>query len=224
MSTGTIGPCKQGHQFQLENSETKRASCQCKDEHIFWYEDQKCYRPFTQGPCPVTHMIVNSTTCIPIPCSRGSLYFPNEKACYRVGTQGPCTQGQVVTFDFRTRPSLDGISYNGICACTGSYRENGKCLKGKRSTKSCDAGMGSYQNQCYKLYNQGPCKNGQWLVPQRQEKLRLRGDDERNSARCECKPGYSRVSGSDENSFQCLPPAFSLANYLNKNFVYVSNS
>lgn len=79
--------------------------------------------------------------------------------------------------------------------------------------------MGSYKNDCYKLYMQGPCKNGEWLVPNRQDKMKLKNSN--NDAKCDCKPGYTRTD--NENSLQCLPPAFSLANYLNKNFVYVSN-
>lgn len=220
---GTIGPCKQGHQFQIDKYSNK-ATCICKNDHIFWFKDEKCYRPFTQGPCPIGNMLVNATTCIPIPCTRGNLYFPEQKTCYRIGTQGPCTAGQVVTFDFSTRPSIDGISYNGICACTGSYKENGKCLKEKRSTKACENGMGSYKNQCYKLYSQGPCSSGEWLIPVRQEKMKLGEAEDKNSAKCDCKPGYAKVSTSNDNSFQCFPPVFNLASYLNKNFVFVGSS
>lgn len=197
--------------------------CNCKEDHIYWRNDEKCYRPFTRGPCPMGNMLINSTSCTPIPCSRGHLYFPEQKSCYRIGTQGPCVAGQVVTFDFRTRPSVDGISYNGICACIGSYKENSKCLKEKRSMKSCDVGMGSYQNQCYKFYSQGPCKIGEWLVPSRQEKIKNNEREDKNSGLCDCKTGYIKTSTGKDSSFQCLPPIFNLANYLNKNFVFINS-
>lgn len=212
----TPGPCRRGHIFtQTANSTT--ATCNCKSDHLTWLEDGNCYRPFTQGPCPSTQIILNSTTCIPIPCSKGYLYFPEQKTCYRIGSQGPCSTGQIVTFDFRTRPSVDGISHNGICGCKGLFNEHTNCLKEKRSAKVCENGLVQYKSKCYKLYNKGPCPDGQWLVPSKDSRL-LWQDGTKNLVKCDCRPGYSVVS-SDKGNIKCLPPTVSLANYLNKYFI-----
>lgn len=82
---------------------------------------------------------------------------------------------------------------------------------------------------CYKLYAQGPCAEGEWLVARRQP----RGDDDGGSswkdekpplprARCECRPGYSRVSDVESNNVmvgggKCQAPAVGLAKFLNEN-------
>lgn len=43
--------------------------------------------------------------------------MPSRRRCYRPGAAEPCPAGEVVAFDFDARPSLDGLSHNGVCAC-----------------------------------------------------------------------------------------------------------
>lgn len=163
-----------------------------------------------------------------MPCKRNRLYFPREKTCYRIGSRGPCPIGQVVLYDHSSRPSIDGISYNGICGCPNELKATGKCLE---ENKSCEhlPGMFAIKKQCYKLYTQGPCGQGEWLVAKRQR----RNDDNSNweivkndkKVRCECRPGYTRIisddfeSGVETNSLsglgECQPPAVGLAKFLN---------
>lgn len=110
---GGIGPCKSGQRFHLD-PKTKKASCVCKPQYVPW-SDGQCYRLYTRGPCGPGEIIYNNTTCGEIPCPKGTLYFPNENACYRVGVKGPCARGQLVLFEQSVRPSIEGISYRGMC-------------------------------------------------------------------------------------------------------------
>lgn len=172
-------------------------------------------------------MLVNSTTCISVPCKRGRLYFPNEKTCYKIGSQGPCPNGQVVLYDYNTRPSIDGASYNGVCDCPGDLKFNNKCYEDTNKL-SCDDTPGTVfiDRTCYKLYTQGPCAKGEWLVPQRAPRngRNWRENDVKVKARCACKPGYSKFSQSTdlEQNFVvpdgCQPPTVSLARFLNAKF------
>lgn len=236
MFKGGIGPCPQGHHFvvTMDARPTQegvvRAGCVCKPGHVL-YENGLCYRLHTRGPCESGYMLINSSTCVPVPCKRGRLYFPQEKTCYKIGTRGPCPNGQIVLYDYNVRPSLDGISYNGVCGCTNVMKDAGKCAENNSDDCESTPGMVMINKTCYKLYTQGPCTAGEWLVAQRMPKNPLWYDTEesRPKARCECRPGYKRTVDSSEadaddlenNSLVspngCQPPAVRLAKFLNEN-------
>lgn len=215
--TDTIGPCGQGQIYQL-HPETRHAFCQCKPGYIQYKDSPSCYRPYTQGPCPSKHILANSTFCMLQPCERGHLYFPDQKQCYRIGSRGPCNENFIVTFDFKTRPSIDGISYNGLCTC-----ETKDCGTPTVTSVKCDRtkGLVNYNKECHKMYMQGPCPRGSWLVPRRQSREELFSDGNGElSGYCECIPGYKRTVRASErkNVTVCISPEAILANYLNKNF------
>lgn len=258
--TGTIGPCSIGHIFMLPqpNSANNKnitditttaasasignavvvvARCQCKDGYVPW-SDGRCYRRYTRGPCADGEFILNGTTCLANPCAKGRLYFPAEATCYRIGTQGPCNWQQVVVFDFTTRPSLDGISYNGVCGCTGlitnlyeqcststassSNALNDDAVDGERPASDGDGsgfavsrcaasgiGMVEMNGECYKLYTRGPCAPGQWLEP-----LKLLSRMDRRGVQCACRPNYTKYESAD-GLIGCYAPSVSIARYLN---------
>ena len=204
------------------------ATCTCKPNYVP-YEDGLCYRVHTQGPCPTGSMLVNSTTCVTIPCKRGRLYFPRERTCYKIGSRGPCPNGQVVLYDYSARPSIDGITYNGVCGCTSALKSSGKCREGSSADLKCEEspGMVLMDRICYKLYTQGPCSDGEWLVARRQPKgLNFWFDEVVTTnlpkAKCECKPGYSRINEVESNnllsSAKCQPPSVGIAKFLNEQF------
>ncbi|XP_020277548.1 multiple epidermal growth factor-like domains protein 10 isoform X1 [Pseudomyrmex gracilis] len=235
---GSVGPCPQGHHFVVTSDprssqeDVVRARCVCKSGHVL-YKDGVCYRLHTRGPCEDGHMLINSTTCVPVPCKRGRLYFPQEKTCYKIGTRGPCPNGQIVLYDYNVRPSLDGISYNGVCGCTNVLRDTGRCVTDDSDDCESTPGMVMINRICYKLYTQGPCSAGEWLVAQRMPRslsLWQDGEPRKPKARCECRPGYKRIvetsnEAADEllesnsliSSNGCQPPAVSLAKFLNDN-------
>ncbi|XP_014476201.1 PREDICTED: uncharacterized protein LOC106745260 [Dinoponera quadriceps] len=232
---GGVGPCPQGHHFVVTTDgrssaqeDVVRAGCVCKPGHAL-YKNGLCYRLHTRGPCENGYMLIDSSTCVPVPCKRGRLYFPQERTCYKIGTKGPCPNGQIVLYDHNVRPSLDGIGYNGVCGCTNVMRNAGKCVEDESDDCESTPGMVMINRVCYKLYTQGPCTAGEWLVAQRTSRSRLwREDESRPKARCECRPGYKRIADSTEaleelesNSLispnGCQPPAVSLAKFLNEN-------
>lgn len=213
LPSGAIGPCNLGETFQLDPN-TGRGICACKTGHIRHVNDFNCYRPYTQGPCSPGHILVNTTTCIRQPCDRGHLYFPKHERCYRVGTRGPCEPGKLVSFDFETRPSIDGLSYNGLCRC-----KDINCDEDEDRVQ-CENNEISYENRCYKLYTQGPCAKGAWLVPKRHHKEEIWTESRRKWGMCDCMPGYTRsLKITDgKNSTECISPTVIIAEYLNKNF------
>lgn len=79
------------------------------------WEDGQCYRLYTRGPCESKDILVANGTCIENPCPKGKLFFPEDESCHRVGVKGPCARGQLVLFEQSIRPSVEGISYRGIC-------------------------------------------------------------------------------------------------------------
>ncbi|KAJ1525942.1 hypothetical protein ONE63_009128 [Megalurothrips usitatus] len=130
----TIGPCPTGHRFTATSK--GRAQCRCKGGHVPWAgggEEHRapghgapgpappmpCYRPWTRGPCPAGQLLADTSQCVAAPCRPGRLYFPATESCYKVGVRGPCPKGQVVLFETAVRPALEGISYRGVCGCTG---------------------------------------------------------------------------------------------------------
>lgn len=240
---GSIGPCRRGHHFIISNEENNEneeihGKCICKPDHVL-FKDNVCYRIYTRGPCDVGEMLINSTTCVQVPCKRGRLYFPREKTCYKAGSRGPCANGQIVLYDKNVRPSIDGVSYNGVCGCTNALEFGEKCNVEINSSCENMPGMFDVDNKCYKLYTQGPCGNGEWLVAQRQprsrnidnnnDKITLWQDHDKSpraKVRCECRPGYKRISEHSNNNVnivnnsivtlgKCQPPSVALAKLLN---------
>ncbi|XP_074095978.1 uncharacterized protein LOC141525391 isoform X2 [Cotesia typhae] len=238
-SLGGIGPCKQGHHYVVTNanitSDEIHATCTCKPGHVL-YSDGHCYRKYTRGPCEPGSMLMNSTACVQVPCKRSRLYFPRERTCYRIGTRGPCSSGQVVLYDHSVRPSVDGVSYNGVCGCTMLMKLSGKCRDLDLDLDKCEntPGMFLVGSTCYKLYTQGPCGLGEWLVAKRRPREAVswpeswvETGDRASKVACECRPGYSRVNSSvvdsdvetnllSANPGECQPPAVGIANYLNR--------
>lgn len=207
-----------GHIFQIDDNaggKEVKASCQCKEGYVVW-KNGYCYRMYTRGPCEDGEFLLNSTNCIKNPCGKGRLYFPEEKTCYRVGTQGPCNWQQVVVFDFTTRPSVEGISYNGVCGCTGIISNlDQQCSEDRTEESACESstGMVELNGQCYKLYSRGPCGPGQWL-----ERRKIVSRIDRRGAICQCRPGYTQYE-SDDGIVGCYAPSVGIARYLNgKNY------
>lgn len=168
---GGNGPCPSGgHQFVVSASNHSeespiRAKCECKPGNVL-YKNGFCYRTYTRGPCESGQMLVNSTTCVTMPCKRGRLYFPVEDTCYRIGSRGPCPTGQVVLYDYNVRPSVDGVSYNGVCGCMSASKNSEKCNPVEEHLSCEDTpGMAVINNSCYKLYTQGPCLEGELTEP-----------------------------------------------------------
>lgn len=232
---GGIGPCLQGHQFTLNSDWMKKeeeihAGCSCKPGHVL-YKNGLCYRVHTRGPCEHGSMLINSTNCVRVPCRRGTLYFPREKTCYKIGSTGPCPNGQVVLYDHNVRPSVDGISYNGVCGCKTASKLDGKCSEDINDSCENIPGMFIIDKMCYKLYTQGPCGQGEWLVarrrPRNHDTLWQNEETLSSKIKCECRPGYKRIYENSEaadvetNSLmslgECQPPTVGLAQFLNEN-------
>lgn len=211
---GTIGPCAQGQHYILETSNDIHATCSCKPGYVQYLNSTSCYRLYTKGPCAKGQILLDPTTCIRQPCERGSLYFPDENRCHRIGSRGPCSANRVVAFDFETRPSVDGISYNGVCACANKDCEPAR--------EYCDRtkGLVRYKGECHKMYTQGPCARGSWLVPKRNGREEVFGEGRKERmGMCECIPGYARKVRTigNETVTLCASPAVVLAEYLNGN-------
>ena len=75
-------------------------------------------------------------------------------------------------------------------------------------------GMISWKDKkCHELYLQGPCKDGEWMVPDRKKSHRQgRGWQ---IGKCECKPGYKTISLVTGDTI-CQPPTVIIARYLNE--------
>lgn len=162
--------------------------------------------------------MINSTTCIQQPCERGHLYYPTDTKCYRIGTRGPCSNGKVITFDFETRPSIDGISYNGRCHCKKTINDQDVCPDDEQISCNNEHDIALYKNQCFKLYSRGPCSAGAWLVIKRQNKISMWSEGSSKEATCECMPGYKEIKTvqGEESLIKCIAPAVVLADFLNK--------
>lgn len=180
-------------------------------------QDGLCYRLYTKGPCSDGQVTSDVKTCISNPCQKNFLYFPHEKTCYRIGSQGPCRPEQVVVFDFTVKVGLDGVSYNGMCGCSGIIKSlDQSCLIDDDSPKTlCDAPLVEFKGGCYSLYSKGPCNVGQWLEP---NKLH----NSSKAVKCQCKPGYvpyDKVE-TEYGVTGCHGPSVLLARFLNGNKSY----
>lgn len=202
---GARGPCERGQTWHGK----KHGGCRCKPGLTPWPEDGRCYRPYTRGPCATGRSLTgDGSLCGPAPCHRrGYLYVPGD-GCHRPGQRGPCLPGNVVAFDLRARPSLDGPSYRGVCT-PQSVTSNSLSRRG-REHEACPSGQAPYKTRCHALYSRGPCPAHQWLIPNN------RDINSSKDAMCDCQPPYTR---STTKPLQCLPPVVNLVNYLNKHFL-----
>jgi hypothetical protein len=81
-------------------------SCQCmKEFHLIYTAENKCYEPFTRGPCEKKMWLVPSSrreaNCRPSPCPEKQIdgkhfywkgHFHGPAGCYKPGTRGPCPE------------------------------------------------------------------------------------------------------------------------------------
>lgn len=82
----------------------------------------------------------------------------------------------------------------------------------------CENNMVKYENRCYKLYTQGPCTKGAWIIPKRHSKEEIWTEGVRKQGICDCMPYYTKIV-SGKNVTECASPTVTLADYLNKNYV-----
>lgn len=213
---GTTGPCpNHGYEFTVTGNDT-HASCKCKSGYVLM-DNGLCYRLYTKGPCDDGHVVSGERTCVKNPCQKNFLYFPHEKTCYRIGSQGPCRTEQVVVFDFTVKVGLDGVSYNGMCGCSGIIKNlDQSCIKNDDSPKTlCASPLVEFKGSCYELYSKGPCNVGQWLEPNKNH-------GSMKAVKCQCKPGYVPYDNV-ETEFGvtgCHGPSVLLARFLNGNKTY----
>jgi hypothetical protein len=142
-----------------------------------------------------------------------------------------------VLFEDAVRPSVDGISYRGMCGCSRATDKStqSQCHmtydESEVSEMECDSkgGMVKLNETCYLLYTKGPCSTDQWLVPVRQGKQLYEqgGRKKQLKAICECRPGYKLTkttvgrdvkTGSAIYIEQCQSPSVMLARFLNQNY------
>lgn len=90
----------------------------------------------------------------------------------------------------------------------------------------CEKHEKPFGSNCYALYSQGPCSQGEWLLPVRQGRTEkqyhafgwrdsdpslLHDESTKLRARCECKPGFSKSPTGNG----CRLPLVTLAKFLN---------
>lgn len=213
---GSTGPCpNHGYEFTFDEK-NQEARCKCKTGYVVM-PDGLCYRLFTKGPCKNGDLVSDVNTCITNPCQKNFLFFPREKTCYRIGSQGPCRDEQVVVFDFAVKVGLDGISYNGMCGCSGIIKNlDQSCFKKEDSAETlCAAPLVEFRGNCYELYSRGPCNVGQWLGPNKLQ-------NNSKAIKCQCKPGYVPYDKAETEYgvSGCHGPSVLLARFLNGNKTY----
>lgn len=112
---------------------------------------------------------------------------------------------------------MDGLSYNGLCSCEKSTSDS-KC---KPTTAiECEKNALVYENRCYKLYTQGPCAKGAWIVPKREGREELWTESKKKQGICDCMPGYTKSVRvyNGRNVTECISPTVLTADYLNRNY------
>lgn len=85
-------------------------------------------------------------------------------------------------------------------------------INGKTADDPCVSKRGTVlwrDNTCQALYSQGPCKDGEWVVPDRGKGQRQgRGW---KMGKCECRPGYTITT---PGGMICQSPSMMLAKFL----------
>lgn len=213
---GTSGPCPNyGYEYKII-ADDQHASCKCKKNYVMM-DDGLCYRLYTKGPCESGQIVSDTNSCIVNPCKKNFLYFPLEQTCYRIGSQGPCNTEQVVVFDLTVKVGLDGISYNGMCGCSGIIKNlDQTCSTEDDAPKTlCESPLVEFKGGCFQLYSRGPCGIGQWLEP---SKLHTSA----KTVKCQCKPGHKPYDNveTEYGVSGCHSPSVLLARFLNGNKTY----
>lgn len=101
----------------LVNNEFGRGECDCNRGMAYHTLTQRCYKPYSQGPCPVGHVIkvtdsqtIGNAECFPNVCPEENMVMIDDNCqvqdfnsdargtCYFLDTQGPCDSG-ILTID-----------------------------------------------------------------------------------------------------------------------------
>lgn len=79
----------------LIDEKTNEEVCDCKENFLYYVNDDSCYEPFRQGPCPDDHYLTLSPTdtiakCVKNPCGVDG-FVPYNGKCHILWAKGkPC--------------------------------------------------------------------------------------------------------------------------------------
>lgn len=128
--------CPRGFQLVFDR-QSRKLSCDCKQNHLYWPENGICYEEFTQGPCSAgNRLVLNSTSRLPY-CQCPAFWSRyQDGTCHEDYTRGPCSDGQLFVYDHSTN--------SGVCRCDSTMVMHYFPATGR----------------CYPKYSQGPCNDG----------------------------------------------------------------
>ncbi|KAF6216864.1 hypothetical protein GE061_001214 [Apolygus lucorum] len=215
----TRGPCEQGSMLDIDyEREIKQLQCiplPCGPAKLYFPGGKGCHKVGTNGPCPEDQVV---------------LFQENpEQSLETVSYLGVCGCQIYQPSSESFYPTLRGLkpSENGKCSSTrkldpdpnpaSSKEASGSATEGVRTGKDpCISKRGMVlwtDNTCQPLYNQGPCKDGEWVVPDRGKGQRQgRGW---KMGKCECRPGYTITTA--DRGIICQSPSVMLAKFLSSN-------
>ncbi|XP_014260557.1 uncharacterized protein LOC106673101 [Cimex lectularius] len=207
----TRGPCAPGKMLEISYEGKVAMKCvqlPCSAGNLYFQGNKGCHKVGSQGPCPPGQVVLY----------QDSSAEPLDNISY-LGVCG-CQSRKLDTSSFYPTYRAEEFSENGKCA-------ESKTLTGLSSNeyselRTTEDNCGSshllilwHDQSCQQLYTQGPCNEGEWVVPDRGKGQRKgRGW---KMGKCECRPTYTLVTSKAGKS-TCQPPSVELAKFLSLRF------
>lgn len=234
----TRGPCAAGNMYSVNTTATGMAvgcvDVPCAAGKLYFPGGKGCHRVGTQGPCPPGQIVLFQDT---VKTSIEGVSYLGMCGCANTQTPGQPHGGPgTATGSFyASSPYVGG----GDDTCKPPLPAPAQPSARKRQPAAVDgpAAVNRQQQQdpcghrrgtvawtdltCKRLYMQGPCEPGEWVVPDRGKGTR-RGRGWK-MGKCECRPGFTAVTalvpgdanGTAVATAACQPPSVTLAKFLN---------
>lgn len=208
----TRGPCQPGYMYSANNTQESNTTVGCVEVpcppgRLYFPGGKGCHRVGTQGPCPPGQVVL----------FQESVKTSVEGISYRGMCGCPSNNYDPESF------------YPSFRATNTKTADSARCPAQGRNAAAADnrPEMAPEQELCRKrgtilwqedlsciqLYTQGPCGEGEWVVPDRGKGHRKgRGW---KMGKCECRPGFTATTAEDGKTV-CQPPAVYLASFLNR--------
>lgn len=209
----TRGPCSQGEMLDVNyvegNISVRCVPLPCPAGRLYFPGGKGCHRVGTQGPCPPSQVVL----------FQESVKTSIEGISYQ-GMCGCSVSSADPNSFYPTLRADDKASYESQCLSPKGRKEDSSVVTPTSETTTPEdlcglkRGMITWtDNSCVHLYTQGPCNEGEWVVPDRGKGQR-RGRGWK-LGKCECRPGFTTAVDEETGKITCQPPTVLLAKFLN---------
>ncbi|XP_075234981.1 uncharacterized protein LOC142332422 [Lycorma delicatula] len=219
----TRGPCQPGFMYsanKTEHGKNMAVGCipvPCPPGRLY-FPGRGCFRVGTQGPCLPGQVVLFQES---VKTSVEGISYKGMCGCPSIVNNNHNNNDEPESFYPSYRATE--LTASGRCPVQGRKEDNNSLFIPELDDDICTR-RGTIlwsDDTCVPLYTQGPCNEGEWVVPDRGKGHRKGRGNGWKMGKCECRPGFTVITLPDSENGNsktiCQPPVVTIARFLNNN-------